>query len=228
MEVLTNLVYSIKGALEKQKVLDIGRIENQELQLSKICNGTNAFIAIHDITNLRLAYVNDACKDFYGLYQNLSLNLDSSFYISKFHPRNLDLLLKSYNFFYVNNGEGDLKLLYRLKDQTGNYQDILGHTITVKRKNGKPSIACSVMYYAEKLNEVKLSVPSKSPLSKRETQVLRLIYDNKDKHKIAEELFISVDTVMTHKKNIMKKLGVHSTVSLIKMANGILNSTVDS
>ena len=35
---------------------------------------------------------------------------------------------------------------------------------------------------------------------------------------IAEKLFISIRTVETHKNNIMQKLGMHTTVDLIKFA----------
>jgi len=58
----------------------------------------------------------------------------------------------------------------------------------------------------------------KRKLTKRENEVLGLITQAKNNKEIAEELFISDQTVGVHRKNIMKKFGVRNTVNLIKYA----------
>lgn len=58
----------------------------------------------------------------------------------------------------------------------------------------------------------------KQKLTKREQEILNLIADSKNNREIAKELFISDQTVGVHRKNIMRKLGVRSTVNLIKIA----------
>ena len=57
-----------------------------------------------------------------------------------------------------------------------------------------------------------------SPLSKRETQILELIGDGKNRSQIANELFIDLETVRTHIKNIYSKLNVNSKADAIKIA----------
>ncbi len=57
-----------------------------------------------------------------------------------------------------------------------------------------------------------------SPLSKRETQVLEGIAGGKSRSKIATELFIDLETVKTHIKNIYHKLDVNSKDEAIKIA----------
>ncbi len=57
-----------------------------------------------------------------------------------------------------------------------------------------------------------------SPLSKRETQILELIVDGKHRTQIANELFIDLETVRSHIKNIYLKLGVRSRADAIKTA----------
>ncbi|HTD99660.1 MAG TPA: response regulator transcription factor [Mucilaginibacter sp.] len=57
-----------------------------------------------------------------------------------------------------------------------------------------------------------------SPLSKRETEILRLITDGKKRSEIADELFIELETVKTHIKNIYTKLDVHSRSKAINIA----------
>jgi len=55
-------------------------------------------------------------------------------------------------------------------------------------------------------------------LSKRELEILSLWGEGLQNSEIAARLFISIRTVETHKNNIMQKLGMHTTVDLIKFA----------
>ncbi|CAN5514344.1 response regulator transcription factor [soil metagenome] len=57
-----------------------------------------------------------------------------------------------------------------------------------------------------------------SPLSKRETEILKLIMDGKKRNEIADELFIELETVKTHIKNIYSKLDVNSRSEAITIA----------
>ena len=55
-------------------------------------------------------------------------------------------------------------------------------------------------------------------LTDREKEVLRLIAEGKSNKEIAEQLFLSVKTVMVHRTNIMEKLDIHSRTELVKYA----------
>jgi DNA-binding NarL/FixJ family response regulator len=57
-----------------------------------------------------------------------------------------------------------------------------------------------------------------SPLSKRETQILEEISIGKSRSQIANELFIDLETVRSHIKNIYLKLNVNSRADAIKAA----------
>ncbi len=57
-----------------------------------------------------------------------------------------------------------------------------------------------------------------SPLSKRETQILEQIADGKSRSQIAKDLFIDLETVRSHIKNIYLKLDVNSRADAIKTA----------
>jgi len=58
-----------------------------------------------------------------------------------------------------------------------------------------------------------------SPLSDRESEVLQYISEGKSYSKIAQELFISKETVKTHIKNIYRKLEVVSKADAIRIAS---------
>lgn len=64
------------------------------------------------------------------------------------------------------------------------------------------------------------------PLSARERVVFGLVVRGYTNQEIAQALFISVKTVETHRAHINRRLGVHSTGALIRLAalNGLLGA----
>lgn len=73
-----------------------------------------------------------------------------------------------------------------------------------------PSIARRVINSFKKAGD--------SPLSKRETEILELLCDGKNYKTIADELFVSGNTVRAHIKNIYRKLHVNSRAEAVKKA----------
>ena len=96
--------------------------------------------------------------------------------------------------------------------------------------SGRQFYSPSVARYAEdaRLNKVGMSGdPGSKLLSRltaREREILQLIAEAHSHQAIAEMLHISVRTVDTHRNNIIQKLGLHDTASLVTYAikNGIV------
>lgn len=82
------------------------------------------------------------------------------------------------------------------------------------RKYLCPDVAESVMGVAsQQFNSGK--VPS---LGKREAQVLELVAEGLTSSAIAERLYIAASTVEVHRRNIMRKLNLHSVAELTRYA----------
>ena len=66
-------------------------------------------------------------------------------------------------------------------------------------------------------------------LTKREKEVIKLIADGLTNLEISQRLFVSVDTVDTHRKNLYTKLNVRNTALLIRYAieNGLASYSND-
>lgn len=60
--------------------------------------------------------------------------------------------------------------------------------------------------------------PVRSDLTPREWEVLDLISQGKDTRDIAEELVLSEDTIYSHVKSMLRKLGVHSRSEAVEVA----------
>ena len=63
------------------------------------------------------------------------------------------------------------------------------------------------------------------PLSKREIDILREVVKGLTNQEVADKLFLSVHTVMTHRKNITRKLGIKTVSGL--MVYAIMNNFLD-
>ncbi|HEY6758580.1 MAG TPA: response regulator transcription factor [Baekduia sp.] len=74
--------------------------------------------------------------------------------------------------------------------------------------------------------------PVRSKLTPREWEVLDLLCAGRTVDQIADELVLARDTVRTHVKRLLRKLGAHSQAEAISIANGIratfAASTVDA
>jgi LuxR family transcriptional regulator, maltose regulon positive regulatory protein len=62
------------------------------------------------------------------------------------------------------------------------------------------------------------AAPPQEPLSKSELRVLRYLPTNLPAPEIAAELFVSLNTIRTHLRNVYAKLGVHSRADAVKRA----------
>ncbi|MBP6430364.1 MAG: response regulator transcription factor [Ferruginibacter sp.] len=81
--------------------------------------------------------------------------------------------------------------------------------------NGKQYLPFDV----QKIYTSTLEKQSQTPLlTKREKEILKLIADGFTNPQISEKLFISIDTVDTHRKNLHTKLNVKNTALLIRRA----------
>lgn len=91
---------------------------------------------------------------------------------------------------------------------------------TIKRINDN-----NVSYYITKpftekqlISTLKLvmeNLPDKDKVTKREIEIIKLLSKGFSSKKIAEELFISFNTVEAHRKNMLKKLDCKNTTELV-------------
>jgi DNA-binding NarL/FixJ family response regulator len=82
------------------------------------------------------------------------------------------------------------------------------------------TVAKGKMYMSdEAANTLKNASPQESPvLTRRENEILRLIAEGLANPQIAEKLFLSISTVDTHRKSLMRKLSIKNTALLVRYA----------
>ena len=152
--------------------------------------------------------------------------LDSIEDLKKRFPKLKTIIMSSYN-------EPTLVNLARSKGMDGyilkntNKSDLLhilekvlnGGTYFIKKINPRfgPTILRSTMETKDKFLEKEL-------LSAREIEIIQLVTKGKTEQQMAKELHISKHTVHTHRKKMMKRLGLHSAVDIVRYAyeNGLV------
>jgi DNA-binding NarL/FixJ family response regulator len=106
---------------------------------------------------------------------------------------------------------------YLLKTADG---DRIIHAIKTVHQGGQyidETVASLMIEHLTKANKTKDEgyIPR---LSIREKEVLKLIIDERTTNEIAETLFISVNTVETHRNHLMQKLGARNLAGLVRIA----------
>lgn len=102
-------------------------------------------------------------------------------------------------------------------------------------------VASGQKYFSEKIVKKLAEIPNPeningqasldddSPLTARELEVMRLVLQNKTSQEIGDELSVAVTTIQTHRRNLMKKIGVNNSIGLMQwaIAHGFMESSND-
>jgi DNA-binding CsgD family transcriptional regulator len=131
---------------------------------------------------------------------------------------------------------------YRVRKANGEYIRILQQVVTIQfdqqsrslmrtfgvhtdithlKSEGKPVLSFIGLEGEPSYTDVdveKIFMPSLPIISDREKQVLRLLMEGKNSRTIANQLFISAETVSKHRKNMLRKTEAASTPELVAMA----------
>jgi DNA-binding NarL/FixJ family response regulator len=103
-------------------------------------------------------------------------------------------------------------------------QTILTDAIRTVKKGGRyfneaiTNLVFEDFYQKKKMTHINGKVTMPHDLTKREQEVLALVASGKSNQEVADELFISIKTVDTHKNHILDKLGLKNTAELVRYA----------
>lgn len=205
---------SIMSSLSAESLLVEGsQIREEFLQ---VINRSDYLITVHDVEYYRPVCINDRMKHFYGFEHNILQGLDHFYYLKTIHISTYSALVESIAFFRRDQ-PGFLDLKYKLLNYQKEWETTIGTTKAIIRdKRNKPKIAITVMTAA-----VADAPPSlhenMALLTSREREIARCLRLGMTKKEIAEDLFISPGTVVTHTKNIYRKLGINKVSELNRL-----------
>jgi DNA-binding NarL/FixJ family response regulator len=137
----------------------------------------------------------DVCKMLAGTYPNCRVIILTMYSDTQF----VNEFFKSNACAYVLKNAGKSELLLALKCA----------------EIGEKYISKELQHCSERSE---IDVTKFQSLTKREMDIIRLLVNGKNSQQIAEELFLSVFTVNTHRKNILHKLNLKNAAGIVKFA----------
>jgi len=129
------------------------------------------------------------------------------------------------DFLKKNSGKLKTKIIAIFPNEYKNLEAAKFFNETIFLNDNKAFCIKKIQKVVNSLNKNKESVKETSELTEREKAVLRIIALGKTNKEVAEELFISLHTVVTHRKNITKKLGIKTVSGLTVFA--IINKLIE-
>ena len=200
--------------------------------LSKISDITNAcdrskklMVSIYHIEKDCFIYYNRALKKKLGDTNNFLLKKGWDFWFSMVDPtESLRIKNRVLRFFSTSQFQNTLVVRYHISNSCDKKR-YLRHEILF-HKLGKQTIAINYFFditdkeKIENYFETNASWNSEKQLSvsTREKEVLQLIAEGFSSKQIADRLFISTHTAITHRKNLIEKFQVKNTAELISRA----------
>ena len=184
-----------------------------------------------------------ASPEFEKLTGYVSKEINFNLLHSTIHPNDEEMYFRNVNYLfkYINRGKkflknGVIRTNYRMQKKNGEYISLLkeitiikfdeksekathGKILLTDISNFKQDSRISIEIITEDSYEKKLTSDDVDckfhNLTRRENQIVKLLKQNKISAEIAKSLSISKTTVDTHRRNIIKKLGISNSKELM-------------
>ncbi|MFA5806354.1 MAG: LuxR C-terminal-related transcriptional regulator [Melioribacteraceae bacterium] len=224
--------------------LDYSILENHIPFLRKIAELSNSVIMIFDLYKRQHIYVSDNISRILN-FDLKKVKGETGYMDSRIHPEDLPQLMEAGTYFLrygfsllpEHRKEGKLINEYRILNEKGKYIRIIEQQMCLEVDiNGNVWLALGIMDISPDQNDdapfssrlidfqkgaVYMFPPpdKEAMLTAREKDVLLLISKGLISKQIADKLFISVNTVNTHRQRILEKLQADNAIEAIKYAS---------
>lgn len=205
------------------------RMNGDDLELlHKIGDRKECIIWVSDHTRLSSLYMNEAGRKYFGLGNRKMEDFNFGAVLELTHPEDLHIVRSALKHFSIH-PEKPYSMCLRMKNADDQWKWLFfAQTAMSYSIGGLPEYMISYICDVEDAvgrssmnGNVKLQVEKKSlyeTLTHREQEVLKLVAAEMTSQEIARKLFIETSTVDTHRKNIIRKLKVKSSVGLVQYA----------
>jgi DNA-binding CsgD family transcriptional regulator len=227
-----NLFFKFIEAFSTDAFQGIDRNNTLLLELEKMMEKNNQFFFVADILKMKIIFCTNQSKQMIGVEPENITPYDLTIAThpddaSRMGSGTSKMFNLANNIFIAEKGTALLSTNIRIRNPLGKYPDLLFqlylfyNTIPYKsvfllqvhtdigldnnRKHGYHYYVGNDMTYFRYPDEELLSMGV--PFSDREFEIIKLIASGLGSEQIAEELFLSIHTVNTHRKNILSKAG---------------------
>ncbi|KXX71354.1 LuxR C-terminal-related transcriptional regulator [Flammeovirga sp. SJP92] len=224
--------------------MELDKSVNQYITTVKQIERLGSCVTIFDFEKKYHTYISRNYEKIFGWDFENDEDLQKGFMDKEVHPEDIQHLNYMSGYFLNLMAEGDLDLFnvqyvteYRIRNAKGDYvwviekhlvlemtedQQNLKYTLGILDQSMQPKVAkvCTAQVINTETGDVKVFPREQKnyDLSKREIQVLKEIGDGLLSKQISDKLNISVNTVNTHRQNIISKMAVGNTTEAVQVA----------
>ena len=202
-------------------------------------------VVLQDLINDKVLYVSDRFYEAFGFKKNMTESADHVKFRYKFHPD--DYIVNISGIAYLEYLLGlpsekrkDYKLIheFRVKNDLGKWIRLLVHDMILElddsgipwlnlkifdlspnqETNYRGNSICRNLLNGEQIHLFNFIAKGINNISDREKEVLSLIAEGMKSKEIADKLFISLNTVNNHRRNLLKKLNVANSSEAVNQA----------
>jgi DNA-binding CsgD family transcriptional regulator len=220
--------------------MNIDRRDVLVVEIEQLLHENRQFFYVADLLRLQIRFITEGSKEIIGVIPEL---FDLATLISKVHPDDKNrysisraqYIKMGQELFLKECGEAIISTHFRLSNNEGNYSNLLFqgymfycavpvrtvYTILLLTDLSGFGLSKRGYHYYVGNDILLFRYPDTTLLntgrvfSYRELEILKMIAQGLDSREIAKKLFLSVNTVNTHRKNILRKTKKTSTHDLI-------------
>jgi DNA-binding CsgD family transcriptional regulator len=227
----------------KKLQAEIAKLEEKVRFAEEILDKAPCFLYINEIgrigeeNTMRNIYLNKFAIEMTGYSKEEANKLGHEYFRKVLHPDDFEVIDQSIAFLGNILDDNLYGGICRSKSKGKDYFWQVGRTRVFKRNpDGTPlqflnaAVVLNEEFHSHnqiidllKENKRLLNENTVLKLTRREREVLKLLTKGESAKKISHKLGISESTVISHRKNMLKKLNMHSTVNLVNFAveNGL-------
>ncbi|MFP4448155.1 MAG: response regulator [Bacteroidales bacterium] len=192
----------LKEILNKERNIIVVDEADDKNQIMNICSNKEIDIVIMDIDMGETNGITTT-KELLSIYPHLKILVLSMHSDSKYILSMLEAGAKG----YILKNAGKQEMITAI------------NTVATGDSYFSSQVSSKIIEQLNSRKNIKAKLKSQNlPLTPREVEVLKLIAQEYSNTEIAEELYISIRTVDTHRRNLLEKLGVKNTAGLVKYA----------
>ncbi|MGK7391133.1 MAG: response regulator transcription factor [Candidatus Cyclobacteriaceae bacterium M2_1C_046] len=214
---------------------DLAAVQNKIKELSSIAETLPCTVIIHRIPDFKVLYVSErGLKQLNQKWEEV-VGLSSEEYHARYFNEedSKDYVPKIFNLIQRNTDE-EVTFFQQVRTSKEREWDWYMSAVRIFARNDKGEpIACittalkvdpdhffttKAVRLLEENSFIRKNYKKFSNLTERETEVLKLIALGKSTSEIAAELFISIDTAQTHRRNMRKKLKAENNFDIAMYA----------
>lgn len=229
------------------KKLDYSILDDHIAFLESIKKVHNSAVSIYDMSKMQHVYISSTFEDLLGWDLEEAAKPGHEYIDSRMHPDDYDRLNKAASGFFelimnvkkedrANMEHYKMVMDYRTKGKNGSYVRVIEqHKVLEIDQDDNFWLSLSTLDISpdqdiESISRYRLvnsktgelyhlpKVSHESNLSLREQEVLQLLGKGLISKQIADQLFISINTVNTHRQRILEKLEVSNTAEAVQHA----------